>query len=190
MKYGVAPPKPRWSVAPYSSPSCSHALVVQGSGPTSLYSCFGGVLLASQVISLPVSIHCIIDKLVLLPILPDLCSGYVVADTSATNHILADKHCFISFKSISNLSICMGNNAYTPVLGHGTAIISLNGKRILVWNVLHVLGLAIPLYSLCTHLKQPSCDFIGTSDVGFLPVFPRLFCRSILPSTAILHMSH
>jgi hypothetical protein len=47
VEYGVDPPKLRESVPPYSLPSCSHASVVQGSGPTSLHSCFSGVLLAS-----------------------------------------------------------------------------------------------------------------------------------------------
>ncbi len=126
VEYGVDPPKLRESVAPYSSPSCSHASVVQGSGPMSLHSCFGGVWWASQAIFLLASINCIIDKLALLPVLADLHNGYIVADTSATNYMLADKCCFISYKSISNLSICMGNNAYIPVLGCGTAIFSLN----------------------------------------------------------------
>jgi hypothetical protein len=60
----------------------------------------------------------------------------------------------------------MGNNSYLPVLGHGTAIISLNGQQVLVRHVLHVPGLAIPLYSLCAHLKQHGCSFWGHMKQG------------------------
>ncbi len=62
----------------------------------------------------------------------------------------------------------MGNNLNLPVLGCGTAIISLNGQRILLRNVLHVPGLVVPLYSLCAHVKQHGCDFTGASDVRIL----------------------
>jgi hypothetical protein len=65
----------------------------------------------------------------------------------------------------------MGNNLHLPVLGCGTAIISLNGHRILLHNVLHVPGLVVHLYSLRTHLKQCGCGFIGVSDVGILVYF-------------------
>jgi hypothetical protein len=62
----------------------------------------------------------------------------------------------------------MGNNYYIPVLGCGTAIFALNGKRILVCNVIHVPGLAVLLDSLCTHITQCGCGFIGTHESGFL----------------------
>ena len=51
----------------------------------------------------------------------------------------------------------MGNNFFIPVLGQGTAIISLNGQRVLICNVLHVPGLLVPLHSLCVHLTQCGC---------------------------------
>jgi hypothetical protein len=85
--------------------------------------------------------------------------------------MLPDKSAFISYKRISNLQVRMGNNSYLPVLGHGTAIISLNRQRVLVRHTLHVPGLAVPLYSLRAHLKQPGCGFIGTSDSGMLVYF-------------------
>jgi hypothetical protein len=66
----------------------------------------------------------------------------------------------------------MGNNSYVLVLGHGIAIFALNGKRILVGNVLHVPGLAVPHYSLCTHFIQQGCGFLGTRESGFLVYFP------------------
>jgi hypothetical protein len=42
----------------------------------------------------------------------------------------------------------------------------------MVRNVLHVPGLAVPLYSLCTHITQQGCGFIGTKETGFLVYFP------------------
>ena len=46
----------------------------------------------------------------------------------------------------------MGNNTYLHVLAQGFAIVSLNGQRILFRNALHVLGLAVTLYSLRAHI--------------------------------------
>ncbi len=74
----------------------------------------------------------------------------------------------------------MGNNSYNPVF-------ALNGKRILVRNVLHVLGLAVPLYSLRTHITQRGCGSIGTRESGFL-VYSPTFVLSV--DTAIdCHLS-
>jgi hypothetical protein len=66
----------------------------------------------------------------------------------------------------------MGNATFAPVLGRGTAILSLNGKSILVHNVLHVPDLHVPLYSLRAHLTQLGCGFIGDYDTGFYVYFP------------------
>jgi hypothetical protein len=67
----------------------------------------------------------------------------------------------------------MGNNSYLPVLGQGLVVISLNGQRILVWNVLHVQGLVVPLlYSLRAHFTQPGCGFIGANGIGIHVYFP------------------
>jgi hypothetical protein len=105
-------------------------------------------------------------------ILPTLGSRFTVADSGATNHMFPDKSAFISYKLVSNLQVCMGNNSFLPVLGRGTAIISLNGQRVLVRNALHVLGLVVPLYSLRVHCLQRGCGFIGASSVGILAYFP------------------
>jgi hypothetical protein len=43
----------------------------------------------------------------------------VVADSGATDHMLPDRAAFISYKSVRNLRVCMGNNSYAPVLGKG-----------------------------------------------------------------------
>jgi hypothetical protein len=66
----------------------------------------------------------------------------------------------------------MGNNSFVPVLGWGTAVFSLNSKRVLVRNILHFPGLAIPLYSLCAHLHQRGCGFIGPFEDSFHIYFP------------------
>jgi hypothetical protein len=96
----------------------------------------------------------------------------VVGDTGATNHMLLDRSAFISNKSVWHLCICMGNNSYAPVLGQGTAIISLNGQRLLIRNVLHVPALRVPLYSLCAHFCQRVCSFVGSFDTGMHVYFP------------------
>ena len=66
----------------------------------------------------------------------------------------------------------MGNNSYAPVLGRGTAIVSLNGQRLLIRNVLHVPALRVPLYSLRAHLRQRGCGFVGSFDTGMHVYFP------------------
>ena len=103
--------------------------------------------------------------------LPD--GRFAVADMGATDHMLPDKLCFISYRTVSGLSVCMGNNSFVPVLGPGTAVFELNGKRLLVRNVLHVPGLAVPLYSLRKHITQRGCGFIRTEESGFLVYFPK-----------------
>ena len=82
--------------------------------------------------------------------------------------MLADKLCFISYKTVSGLSMRMGNDSFVPVRGHGMAIFALNGKHVLIRHVLHVPSLAVLFYSLCTHVKQHGCGFLGTKETGFL----------------------
>jgi hypothetical protein len=56
----------------------------------------------------------------------------LVADTGATNHMLPDKSAFIPYYPIVGWQVRMGNYSFAPILGHGTTIISLNGKKILI----------------------------------------------------------
>jgi hypothetical protein len=56
----------------------------------------------------------------------------LVAHTGATDHMLPDKSAFISYYPVSGRRIWMGNNSFAPIVGHGTAVISLNGKKILI----------------------------------------------------------
>ena len=97
-----------------------------------------------------------------------------MADTGATDHMVPDCSAFISYKAIRNLRVRMGNNSFAPVLGRGTAIISLNGQRILIRHVLHVPALRVPLYSLRAHLRQRGCGFVGSHDTGMHVYFPGL----------------
>ncbi len=97
---------------------------------------------------------------------------FVVVDMGATDHMLPDRSAFISYKSVQHLRVCMDNNSYAPVLGWGTAIVSLNGQRLLIRNVLNVLALWVPLYSLCAHIHQGGCGFLGSFEMGMHVYFP------------------
>ena len=103
---------------------------------------------------------------------PSGVSRFTVTNSGATDHMFPDKSAFISYKLVTHLQVQMGNNSFLPVLGRGSAIISLNGQRILVRNALHVPGLVVPLYSLRAHCLQHGCGFIGAKGVGILIYFP------------------
>ncbi len=96
----------------------------------------------------------------------------VMVDMGATNHMLPDRSAFISYNLVRHLRVCMGNNSYAPVLGQGTAIISLNGQCLLIRNVLHVPALRVPLYSLRAHIHQGGCGFLGSFEMGMNVYFP------------------
>ncbi len=70
----------------------------------------------------------------------------LVADTGGTDHMFPDKSAFISYYPIKERRVCMGNISFALILGYRTAIISLNGKKILVRDGLHVPDLRNPLY--------------------------------------------
>ena len=101
----------------------------------------------------------------------------VVADTGATNHMLPDKSAFISYHTITGRRVRMGNNSFAPIAGHGTAIVSLNGKKILIRDCLHVPDLRNPLYSLRAHLRQRGCGFIGMFGLGMHVFFPSFILK-------------
>jgi hypothetical protein len=119
------------------------------------------------------ALQILLKSLSKFPVVPRLHHGRLaVADTGATDHMIPYKSCFISYKSISGLSVRMGHNSFVPVLGRGTAVFALNGNRVLVRNVLRVPGHAVPLYSLRTHATQRGCGFMGAEESGFLVYFP------------------
>jgi len=101
-------------------------------------------------------------------------TSLLVADSGATDHMLPDKSAFISYYPISGRRVRMGNNSFAPILGHGTAVISLNGKKILIRDCLHVPDLRNPLYSLRAHQRQKGCGFIGMCGLGMHVFFPTL----------------
>jgi hypothetical protein len=110
----------------------------------------------TQSVALSVALHCTRTSL-------------LVADSGATDHMLPDKSAFISYSPVEGWCVRMGNNSFAPILGHGTAIISLNGKKILMRNCLHVPDLRHLLYSLRAHQRQHGCGFIGMYGLRLLP---------------------
>ena len=96
----------------------------------------------------------------------------LVADTGVTDHMLPDKAAFIFYYPVSGHCVRMGNNSFAPIAGHGLAIISLNGKKILIRDCLHVPDLRNPLYSLRAHQRQRGCGFIGMSGLDMHVFFP------------------
>jgi hypothetical protein len=106
------PPKVNTHSATYS-PSCSHVCVV----PSLSTSALSPHLQARQP-SLLSALQHLLTKLSLSPITVPLIHGQLaVADTGATDHMVPDKYCFISDKSMSGVLVRMGNNSYVPVLG-------------------------------------------------------------------------
>jgi hypothetical protein len=99
-------------------------------------------------------------------------SRLLVADTGATNHMIPHKLAFISYKPIAGRRVCMGNNSFAPILGNGSAIISINGKLILIRDCLHVPALRNPLYSLRAHQRQHRCSHIRMHQLGMFVFFP------------------
>ncbi len=100
------------------------------------------------------------------------------ANTRATNHMIPDKSAFISQCPCSGQQVRMGNNLFAPLLGSGTAIISLNGKRILIWDCLHVPTLQNPLFSLRAHQqRQKGCGFLGMYGMGMFVFFPSFILK-------------
>jgi hypothetical protein len=85
----------------------------------------------------------------------------LVADMGATNHMLPDKSAFILYYPVSGRRVRMGNSSFAPIVGHGTVVITLNGKKILIRECLHVLYLRNPLYSLRAHQRQRGCRFLA-----------------------------
>ena len=148
------------------------------------------------------SVTQLVDAIVLPPILvksllkaiPSTSSGtsfrLVVADTGATDHMVPDHGAFISYKSVHGFRVLMGNNSFAPVLGRGTAIISLNGQRLLIRNVLHAPGLRAPLSSLQAHLCQSGCGFLGSYKTGMRVYFPGVVVTVDTSLTVICLTSH
>jgi len=112
-------PKVNHSIHPYT-PSCSHFSVPLA--PPS-------VPLPPKPPRMSAALQILLKSLSKSLVVPHLRHGRLaVADTGATDHMIPDKSCFISYKSIAGLSVRMGNNLFVPVLGRSTAVFALNGK--------------------------------------------------------------
>ena len=81
----------------------------------------------------------------------------------------------------------MGNNSFAPIAGYGTTIISLNGKRILIHDCLHVPDLRNPLYSVQAHQRQRGCGFIGMFGLGMHAFFPTFILKVDTATDCHLH---
>ena len=113
-------------------------------------------LSSSCIIKLPKALSFLIAKGVniSIPALTLHTMVLAVADTGATDHMCPEQSAFISYHPVTNANVCMGSKTLAPVLHKGTAVISLNGKLVLVCNAIHVPTLCTPLYSLNKHLIQ------------------------------------
>ncbi len=111
----------------------------------------------------------------------------VVADTGATDHMLPEKSAFISYYPVTGRRVHMGNNSFAPIAGYGTAIISLNGKKILICDCLHVPDLRNPLYNLRAHQRQRGCGFIGMFGLGIHAFFPTFILEVDTATDCHLH---
>ncbi len=107
-----------------------------------------------------------------MPNTPWHCTSLLIANTSATDHRIPDKSAFISYGPVSGCRVRMGNNSFAPILGTGLAIISLNGKKILIRDYLLIPALCNPLFSLHAHQCQHRCGFIGMHNLGMYVFFP------------------
>jgi hypothetical protein len=135
------------SVALYPSCSCMAVAFLPPSPSNTMTSSPAAGM--SRCLILPKNLHAIIDRMSRVSISPGPGCCLAVADLGATDHMFPNKEAYIlSYKSIQNLQVWMGNNSFLPVIGRGTAILSLNNQRVLVRNALHVPGLTVPLYSL------------------------------------------
>jgi hypothetical protein len=104
VKY--APSKVNMRVTPYS-PLCSHVSAISSISKSALSLC-----LQTRQPCLSSALQQLLNNLSLLPVVLPLHHGRLaVADTRATDHMVPDKSCFISYTSISSLSIQTGNNS-------------------------------------------------------------------------------
>jgi hypothetical protein len=91
--------------------------------------------------------------------------------------MIPHKLAFISYKPATGCRVRMGNNSFAPILGSGSAIININGKRILICDCLHVPALRNPLYSLRAHQRQHGCGHIGMHQLGMYLSFPSFIVK-------------
>jgi hypothetical protein len=91
--------------------------------------------------------------------------------------MIPHKSAFISYKPITGRRIRMGNNSFSPIFGTGSAIISINGKLILIRDCLHSPALQNLLYSLHAHQRQHGCGHIEMHQLGMFIFFPSFIAK-------------
>eukprot|EP00956_Cyclotella_meneghiniana_P020999 scaffold37679_cov76-Cyclotella_meneghiniana.AAC.13 len=94
------------------------------------------------------------------------------ADSGATDTMLPDKAAFVSYHPTPGSFVLLGDGTQLHQRGTGTAKIMLNGKILLLRNVLHVPALSEPLYSLRRHRMMPECGYYSSYDTGSHLLFP------------------
>jgi hypothetical protein len=134
--------------------------------------------LALCSILLPKHLQAIIAWMMKDSISPGLGRSFLVTDTGATDHMFPNKLACISYKSIPNLQVWIGNNSFLPVLGCGTTIISLNGQRILVCKACYMCLVSRFYSTSFAHISSNMVvDFWGPLKLGCWCISLSLFSR-------------
>jgi len=102
--------------------------------------------------------------------------------------MLPDKSAFISYRPVTGCRAHMGNNSFAHILGLGSAVISVNGRLILMRDCLHILALCNPLYSLRAHQPQDGCGLSGCTALAYTSSYPHSLSKLTPPPTATCHM--
>jgi hypothetical protein len=96
------------------------------------------------------------------------------AATGATDTMWPEYFAFISYHKTPGAQVKLGDGTMLDSPGKGSIKVSLNGKIVILRNVLHVPALQDPLYSLRRHTKMPGCGyfaFYGTDTHLLFPDF-------------------
>jgi hypothetical protein len=83
-----------------------------------------------------------------------------------------DRAAFLSYHPTPGKFIELGDGTLLEQRGIGSAKILLNGRVILLRNVLHVPALQEPLYSLRRHREMPECGYYSSFETGSHLLFP------------------
>lgn len=94
-----------------------------------------------------------------------------VADSGATHHLWNKFRDFRTFRRLFGQSVLLPDGTRMAILGIGSIVISMGGKRVLLRNVFLVEGLRVPLFSLRVHRRLPGCGHEANND-GFFVRFP------------------
>ncbi len=119
----------------------------------------------------------------------DVMRHFNVANSGTTNHMFPDKSAIISYRLVTNLQVRMGNNSFLLVLGHGLAVISLNGQRIFVRNTLHVPSLVAPSIASVPTLCNPAAVVLAHPVLVSWSTSLPSFCPSTPWRNVIWHSS-